>query len=345
MEKINSKCEIIKAYVESRIGGRNENQDSFGYADTPNGFLVTVCDGMGGMNGGKTASTIAVSTIIKYISECDQNGSIPVMLSKAVSEANRKIIDTASTDMSLRGMGTTATVLLIDENAAYVAHVGDSRIYQIRNGKKVFRTFDHSMVFDLVKKKVLTEEQARLSAQSNIITRALGVRDEVIVDTATLQYRKGDRFVLCSDGFHSVMPEKEFLHGIGAKGKLNLILDNFAEKVDNIGKESGGGHDNLTAAVVETCADSVGMRKRIIVNLSIAGAALAIAIIGISLMRIGPKCEKSIIPNDTTYMQGDTTVKKTYTCNDSLLYVNTLKLHGNDTVENITDTIDMQKGK
>lgn len=277
MEKIDSKYDV-NAYVESRIGGRNENQDSYGYADTPFGFLVVVCDGMGGLNGGKTASTIAVSTIVDYISKCEESGSIPVLLSKAITEANREIIATASSDMSLKGMGTTATVLLINENAAYAAHVGDSRIYQVRNGKKIFRTFDHSMVFELVKKKVITEEQARLSAQSNIITRALGIKDEVIVDTATLHYRKGDRFVLCSDGFHSVMTEKDFLREIGAKGKLNMILDNLAEKIDNIGKENGSGHDNLTAAVVEVKTTTPVEKKKCITFSTAIAVVLSIII-------------------------------------------------------------------
>lgn len=277
MEKIDSKYDV-NAYVESRIGGRNENQDSYGYADTPFGFLVVVCDGMGGLNGGKTASTIAVSTIVDYISKCEESGSIPVLLSKAITEANREIIATASSDMSLKGMGTTATVLLINENAAYAAHVGDSRIYQVRNGKKIFRTFDHSMVFELVKKKVITEEQARLSAQSNIITRALGIKDEVIVDTATLHYRKGDRFVLCSDGFHSVMTEKDFLHEIGAKGKLNMILDNLAEKIDNIGKENGSGHDNLTAAIVEVKTTTPVEKKKCITFSTAIAVVLSIII-------------------------------------------------------------------
>lgn len=261
MEFIQSNYKI-KAFVESRIGGRNENQDSYGFVDTPMGFLAVVCDGMGGANGGKTASAIAVEVILNYVLQsCDQ-ASLQVILSKAISEANRSIIDYAQNNPELTGMGTTVTALLLNDDAVYVAHVGDSRIYQLRNGKKVFRTFDHSMVFELVKKKVLTEEQARLSSQSNIITRALGIGKDVIVDTKELCYRKNDRFILCSDGFYSAMCEKDFINMVG-KGRLaNIILDNASEKIDNIGKSKGGGHDNLTAFLVEPQKDSTKEYKK-----------------------------------------------------------------------------------
>ena len=105
------------------------------------------------------------------------------------------ILEAGNENPSLKGMGSTATVLLLSDKSAFVAHVGDSRVYQIRSGKKIFRTFDHSMVFELVKQKVITEEQARLSAQSNIITRALGMQPDLQVDVVERPYEKGDRFV------------------------------------------------------------------------------------------------------------------------------------------------------
>lgn len=261
MESIQSNYKI-KAFVESRIGGRNENQDSYGYADTPMGFLAVVCDGMGGTNGGKTASTIAVEVILNYVQQSDVKASLQVVLSKAILEANRAIISCAQNNQNLTGMGTTVTALLLNNDSAFVAHVGDSRIYQLRNSKKIFRTFDHSMVFDLVKKKVLTEEQARLSSQSNIITRALGINKDVIVDTQELSYRKNDCFVLCTDGFHSAMNEKDFINTIGKNGDINIVLDNASEKIDNIGKSKGGGHDNLTAFVIKPQKDSNRERKK-----------------------------------------------------------------------------------
>jgi len=175
---------------------------------------------------------------------------------KAVRRANMAIIEAGNENPDLKGMGSTATVLLISEESAHVAHVGDSRVYQFRGKRKIFRTYDHSMVFDLVKQKVITEEQARLSAQSNVITRALGMKPDVEVEVHELPFKKGDRFVLCSDGIHGTMPEAELVKMVTLTGSIGTITDNISTYVDNLGHSSGGGHDNLTIAIVETTINS-----------------------------------------------------------------------------------------
>ena len=245
--------DIFVGFAESRIGGRAENQDSYGYKETPLGFLLTVCDGMGGGPGGKTASSIAVEEIITGIDEANDDEEISNIIIKAIRRANMAVIEAANENPSLAGMGSTATVLLLSEQSAFIAHVGDSRIYQIRGGRKIFRTYDHSMVFELVKQKVITEEQARLSAQSNIITRALGMKPDLEVDIVERPYAKGDRFVLCSDGIHGSMPEKELLKMLGnRKIPLGALVDDISTCVDNLGRTNGGHHDNMTLAIVET---------------------------------------------------------------------------------------------
>ena len=248
---------LFTAFAESRTGGRDENQDSYGYAQTAWGFLVTVCDGMGGGPGGKTASTIAVNEIVAGVEGASKDEEVSNILIKAIRRANMAIIEAGNENPSLKGMGSTATVLLLSERAAQIAFVGDSRIYQLRGKRKVFRTFDHSMVFDLVKQNVITEEQARLSAQSNIITRALGIKPDVEVDIQELPYEKGDRFVLCSDGIHGTMPEKQLLKMFAQKKPLGIVTDNVATYVDNLGRLSGQGYDNLTLAMVETKTNSI----------------------------------------------------------------------------------------
>ena len=250
----NSDKDEFIGYAESRIGGREENQDSFSFTNTDIGFLITVCDGMGGGPGGKTASTIAATEIIKGVKE---GAPLAEVVKEAVEKANAAIIKVAKETPSLKGMGSTATVLLLNEQKAVVAHVGDSRVYQLRRKEKVFRTFDHSVVFDMVRQNIITEEQARLSAQSNIITRALGVADNVEVDISELAYEAGDLFLLCTDGIHGTMPEKELLKLVtGKKGALGPIVDNIATTADDIGRKEGGGHDNLTIAVIQTKNDS-----------------------------------------------------------------------------------------
>ncbi len=249
--------EFIIGFAESRIGGRSENQDSYGSADTPYGYVVTVCDGMGGGPGGKTASSIAVNEIINGIKEGNPDDTATNIVIKAIRRANLAIIEKGQETPALKGMGSTCTVLLISEDSAIVAHVGDSRVYQLRGKTKVFRTFDHSMVFDLVKQKVITEEQARLSAQSNVITRALGIKPDIEVDTMELPYQTGDRFMLTTDGIHGSVDEVTLIEmASDKKHALGTVTDEIATTIDGNGRKEGGGHDNLTLAIVETKINS-----------------------------------------------------------------------------------------
>lgn len=247
----------LRGYIESQIGGRMENQDSAGAMETPIGTIVVVCDGMGGVNGGRIASMLAVKTIIDVVSEAKADDNPEDVLVKAFLKADKAIIEAASDDTDLKGMGTTATAALFSKHHATVAHIGDSRIYQFRNGQKMFRTNDHSLVYQFVAAGTLTEEQARLSAQSNIILRALGGEEDATPDVQSLPYLKGDRFVLCTDGFWGGLPEEEFVKLIAKRGRLKDILWNATKEINKQGIESGGGHDNLTAAVIDMECESL----------------------------------------------------------------------------------------
>ena len=273
----------VLAFAESRKGGRSENQDSYDWAETKFGYVVTVCDGMGGSVGGKTASTIAVREIIAGINEGLEDSSPGNVIVQGIQRANLAIIGAAEEQPQLRGMGTTATVLLINTNSAWIAHVGDSRVYQLRGGKKVFRTFDHSLVFDMVKKGIITEEQARLSAQSNIITRALGINPEIEIDIKEVPYLKGDRFVLTSDGVHGAISEQDLIKRCEKrKTPIGVIVDDIATYVDNIGRKLGNEHDNLTLAIIETNQSS-----KLTPKMSQKTKFLIYVIICICLMSIG----------------------------------------------------------
>lgn len=264
---IKTKSSFIKGFGESRIGGRTENQDNWGFSDTPFGFLLVVCDGMGGGPSGKLASKIAVDSILKGVEEGDKEEAPTNVLIKAIRQANMDIILQGEEDMRLKGMGSTCTAVLVNEESAIVAHVGDSRVYQFRGEHKVFRTFDHSMVFDLVKKKVITEEVARLSVDSNIITRALGIKPDLEVEVHEVPYEAGDRFMLSTDGIHGAIPEKQLISmATDSKINLNQCVEDMAMTIDNEGIKNGGGHDNLTVAMIELSANSklkVKMSKRI----------------------------------------------------------------------------------
>ncbi len=247
--------------IESLIGGRSENQDSAGCANTPLGDLIIVCDGMGGLKGGKYASSLAVKTVIEYVSSVPEDSNPVETMKVAVDKANSAVY-TEGRKEDYKGMGTTLVALLLTPASAIVAQVGDSRVYQLRSGKKVFRTSDHSMVFDMVRANVITEEQARLSDCSNIILKAIGVNETVEPDIVELPYCRGDRFVLCTDGFWGAVDEPTLLKMLSRKGNLENRLQSVAREFDKIGKENGGGHDNLTAAVIDVYMNSRLKEKR-----------------------------------------------------------------------------------
>ena len=312
LHKIDTKLPFV-GYGESRQGGRSENQDSFGYADTKYGLLVTVCDGMGGGPGGKTASSIAVKEIIDGVIEANVDEMPYNVLLKAIHRANLALLAAVEENPKLKGMGTTCTALLINEESAIIAHVGDSRVYQLRNGHKVFRTFDHSLVFGLVKEKVITEEQARLSDQSNIITRALGLDAKLEIDITERAYDNGDRFMLCTDGIHGTMPEKQLI-GKASKGKnIGQVVDDIATQVDGEGRKNGGGHDNLTLAIIETqkhskLKEKMSKRNKIILA-GIAALLVASCILNITQHSRIVKTNKTenAIMNDSIKFNDDST--------------------------------------
>lgn len=295
--------------VDSRIGGRSENQDAYSFCDTPLGQVVVVCDGMGGMQGGSIASMIAVNTILKYISAASAEDNVAEVLYNAIVMANSNIIANGQENPSLYGMGTTVTALILNKTCATVAFVGDSRVYQLRGKHKVFRTFDHSMVFEMVANGLITEEQARLSAQSNIILKALGVSTEIAPEIYQLPYLKGDRFVLCTDGFWGAMPEKELLAIIGKKkDKLAAIIEHTSNLIETIGNNKGGSHDNLTAAFIEVECNSlmkVKMSKTVKIIIAILAVLLTLSVsfniyFAITSCRICPtQTVKAVVSKDS----------------------------------------------
>ena len=248
----------VKGVLDSRIGGRQENQDSAGSADTHLGTIVVVCDGMGGCNGGAVASGIAVTTVIDEVSAAPLGCSPVDVLKQAIIHANEAIYNKAAEDPSLAGMGTTIVAALITKQSLIVSYIGDSRVYLLRGKRKIFRTFDHSYVYQaLVSKKIITEEQARLSVHSNAILKALGVEESIDPDVFVLPYLKGDRLVLCTDGFWGAMPEHELISSVCRKWGLMTSLDHTFDRIEKIGLVNGGHHDNYTAAIIDLNEESL----------------------------------------------------------------------------------------
>lgn len=225
---------------------RSENQDAFGSHRLEGFGSYFVCDGMGGHAGGSTASRLAVSVIEQRLAA----SGLPLRerIEQAIREANDAIHERASRERELRGMGTTIAFVGIDEvnSEAYVAHVGDSRVYHIRGNVLRRVTKDHTMVQRLVDEGLLTEEQAEHHPNSNIISRSLGGRPEVEVEftDAPMPVQEGDLFVLCSDGLHGLVTEMEIARIVTSMAPADAVR----KLIDRANEE--GGHDNVTAEIV-----------------------------------------------------------------------------------------------
>ena len=310
-------------YWDTRQGGRPENQDSCGFLDTKFGLVVVVCDGMGGGPAGKQASTLAVQQILGYINQADEHVNPKELLEKAVEQAHHSILIAGERHPELKGMGSTVVTILLHRDAAYIAHVGDSRVYQFRRGRKIFRTADHSWVADMVRNKALTEEQARLSSQTNIITRALGGGSSK-ADVAVRPYEKGDRFMLCTDGIWGVFDEKLLSKTAAQTRSLAGAVDALVISADETGRQNGNHHDNLTLALLETNQDSKIKEKmsrkvlRIIIGL-IASlmVCLVVIIVLAAKLSVPNPYEKEVAKKEELLAQKDKTIKE---LEDSVLH-------------------------
>lgn len=257
MNLISSTRVPLHGVINSMQGGRKENQDDCGFVETPLGFLVVVCDGMGGGPGGKTASYLVKMTIADVLSQCAPQMPREQAMRVAIGKANQVLEERAMQDSALTGMGSTVVSLLFSEQSVVVAHAGDSRCYRMRGSKVLFRTNDHSLVAELVRNKALTEEQARVSPQSNVITRGLGGTSNHTPDITEIPYRIGDRFILCTDGVWGMMSHSELLKRFSAKGSVQNLVSNLGMEIDNLGISNGGGHDNHTIAVIDMDSSSI----------------------------------------------------------------------------------------
>ncbi len=216
---------------------RRNNQDAVILA---NG-LMGIADGMGGHQGGETASSGARDGLLEVLKDKKPDR---VLLENAVKEVNLALWNRSAAEESLSGMGTTLSVLWPAEEKMLIAHVGDSRVYLLREGKMRQVTRDHSMVADMVRKGLLTEEQAAVHPMRNYITRAVGTEPAIQVDMLELERQAGDRWLICSDG----------LYGLVEKEKLQQLMSwpDLEEAADQMMREAldQGGRDNISLVLV-----------------------------------------------------------------------------------------------
>ncbi len=255
-QQLKSEAYHIAGAAYSAIGGRPDNQDCCGFGATPLGYLALVCDGMGGGPAGRIASSMAVKSIFSSFSAFAPDINRENALKMALSKAETELETAMQNDARLEGMGTTVIAVLLNEQSAMVACLGDSRCYQLRGGKSIFRTADQSIVGELVRAGVLTEEQARTSPQSNVITASLGASGSHEPVITERPYLKGDRFVLCTDGVWGSMPHPELLIRFGQPGKMTALAERLSAEVDQIGYSGRGHHDNHSFVIFELGKDS-----------------------------------------------------------------------------------------
>jgi serine/threonine protein phosphatase PrpC len=222
---------------------RTRNEDSYGEFTRPDGArLLVVADGMGGHQAGETASRVTVETVGQVFSASAEppEGT----LREALEAANARVHEMAVENPELRGMGTTAVVLLFgSDGSGFVAHVGDSRLYRYRDDVLRPLTRDHSVVAELERRGLLTAEEAAVHPRRNEIIRSVGIEPSVDIEIQSLEIRPGDRYLLCSDGLSGMVDDTE----------IAVILDGAepqeaAERLIERANEHGG-QDNVTVQI------------------------------------------------------------------------------------------------
>ena len=245
---------MLKSYALTDIGRKRQiNQDYIYASETPVGNLPNlfiVADGMGGHKAGDYASDLAVGTVVREAQASFEKNPVKI-LEHAIARANDVLRERARENFALSGMGTTLVAATCISGFLEVANVGDSRLYVIGD-ELVQITEDHSLVEEMVRMGGIGREEARHHPDKNIITRALGARDDVKADFFDLQLQTGDMVLLCSDGLTN-MVDDETICRILKNGRS--LKDRVEELVETANQN--GGRDNISVSVIEPLADEV----------------------------------------------------------------------------------------
>ena len=250
---------------------RSENQDAYCTIIPPVAppgvaGVLAVADGMGGHQGGATASRIAIDTVVELFTENDLDPDATLMgssnsnrVSGAIRLGNARVREMASSPQ-LAGMGTTMTVVSLEGRTLSVGHVGDSRAYLVRDGKTVQLTRDHSWVAEQVASGYMTAEEAESDRRKSVLTRAVGIEADVTVDQSDVDLESGDLLVLCSDGLHGRVSDLEIARVASANSP-----ERTAKELVRLANEAGG-PDNITVVVGQVVdkQPNAGFLKRLL---------------------------------------------------------------------------------
>lgn len=224
---------------------RDENQDRLYIGER----AFAVADGIGGRRGGGVAAEIALGPMPALDRACLDRADVEHSLRAAMEEANTRVRARGRTTPALADMGTTLTAMALAGTDIHVAHVGDSRLYRLRNGVLAQLTTDHTFVQQLVERGQLSPTEADGHPNSNVITRAVGTRSEVEIDALTIDLAVGDTFLICSDGLSGTLDDDTLAAALASTASASDIVDALIDEAIRVGVQ-----DNVTAVVIR-CHD------------------------------------------------------------------------------------------
>lgn len=246
----------MKTFSKTDIGMvREVNQDyvfvtEASIGNLPN--LLVVADGMGGHRAGEYASRLAVEVLKQELAASTEE-SPEAMMKNAITRANERVLEAARQDAKLSGMGTTLVAATVIDRTLYFANVGDSRLYLLSDDIKQLSK-DHSLVQEMVRLGGINQEEAKSHPDKNIITRAIGAKDDVDIDFYEYRLKKGDVILMCTDGLSNMVEDEEMLHIVKCSRDVVEAVEQLIERA----KEHGGS-DNIGVIVAEPFADEVNV--------------------------------------------------------------------------------------
>jgi protein phosphatase len=231
---------------------RDHNEDYIGYDDVG---IAVLADGMGGHQAGEIASKMAVEGVLDQLKAvlANENGRSVTgsqmlnVVSNTISSSNRKIFEASEANIARSGMGTTVVAAVIKDSRLYAGHVGDSRLYLLRNSRLKRITKDHSLVQDLIDKGFYTEDEAKIASINHVVTRALGTSQDVEVDILQQNAKQDDVFLLCSDGLSDMLSDAMMEQVLKRPSKS---LNEKAQKLVGLANHFGG-KDNISVILIK----------------------------------------------------------------------------------------------
>ncbi len=237
----------VRSSGKTDIGNkRSSNQDSIFASDTavgPLSNLYIVADGMGGHRAGDRASKMAIEITVDFVKRSTLENPVAI-LKRAIIYANNEIYKASAQDVDLSGMGTTIVAATAQDGKLYVANVGDSRLYAI-GGEIRQITMDHSLVEELIRSGQLERKKGRNHPEKNIITKALGSKDEVVPDFFEIDIRPDEKYLLCSDGLSNMVEDDEIRDIVADGDNLGAIVGALVDRANYY-----GGSDNISVVVL-----------------------------------------------------------------------------------------------